>query len=64
MAVLFWYLVKSDASVRYCILEFTEQVTFYKVIKNTRPCITGHPVYKNPFSDVDEVELTPTPSIN
>ena len=31
MAVLFWYLVKSDASVRYCTVAVTGQVTFYKV---------------------------------
>ena len=31
MAVLFWDLVKSDASVRYGIVAYTGQVTFYKV---------------------------------
>ena len=31
MAVLFWYLVKSDASVRFHTLTCTGQVTFYKV---------------------------------
>ena len=30
MAVLFLYLVKSDANVRYCAVAYTEQVTFYK----------------------------------
>ena len=28
MFVLFWYLVKSDASVRYCTVAYTGQVTF------------------------------------
>ena len=31
MAVLFLYLEKSDASVRYSKLAYTGQVTFYKV---------------------------------
>ena len=31
MAFLFWYLVKSDASVRYSTVAYTGQVTFYKV---------------------------------
>ena len=29
MAVLFWYLVKRDDSVRFCTVAYT--VTFYKV---------------------------------
>ena len=29
-AVLFWYLVKSGASVRYCTVAYTEHVTFYQ----------------------------------
>ena len=29
MAVLFWYLVKSDDNVRYCKVAYTAQVTFY-----------------------------------
>ena len=28
MAVLFWYLVKSDVSVRYCTVAYTEHVTY------------------------------------
>ena len=36
MAVLIWYLVKSDSFVRYCTVAHTGQVT--------RPCITDHPV--------------------
>ena len=31
MAVFFWHLVKSDASVRYFIVAYTGQVRFYKV---------------------------------
>ena len=31
MNVFFWYLVKRDASVRYCTVAYTGQVTFYKV---------------------------------
>ena len=30
MAVLFWYLVKHHARVRYCTVAYTGQVTFYK----------------------------------
>ena len=36
MAVLFWYLVKIDASVRYCTVAYTWQCPFYKV-----PCTTN-----------------------
>ena len=32
MAVLFWYLVKSDARVRYYTVAYNGQVTFYKVL--------------------------------
>ena len=31
MAVMFWYLVKSSASVRYSTVTYTDQVTFHKV---------------------------------
>ena len=31
MAVLFWYLVKRDAYLRYCTVAYNEQVTFYKI---------------------------------
>ena len=45
MTVLFWYLAKSDASVRYCTVAYTRHVKFYKVPeKYGRPCITGQPV--------------------
>ena len=37
MAVLFWYLVKSDACVRCCTVAYTGQVTFYK-----KPDTHGH----------------------
>ena len=37
MAVLFWYLVESDASVRYLTVVDTGQVTFYRVLE-----IHGH----------------------
>ena len=33
--LLFWYLIKSDASVRYT-LAYTEKVLFYKVLE--QPC--------------------------
>ena len=46
MAVLFWYLVKSDlANVGY-YTPFTGQETFYKSTGNTRPCIAGNTVCK------------------
>ena len=43
-AMFFWYLVKIFlSSVRFCTdVHWTRQVT-----RNTRPCLTGHPVYKN-----------------
>ena len=31
MAVCFWYLVESDASLRYCTEAYTGQVTYDKV---------------------------------
>ena len=41
MAVLFWYFVKSDATVRYCTLAYTDQVTVCKVPEtNSHLCIT------------------------
>ena len=44
MAVLFWYPVKSDASVRSCKVDYTGQVHVLQGTRTTRPCITGHPV--------------------
>ena len=43
MAVLFWYHVKSEASVLYSILACTRHATS-RGTRTTRPCITGHPV--------------------
>ena len=37
MSVLLWFLVTSNASVRYCTIAYTGQVTFYKV-----PVTHGH----------------------
>ena len=42
MAVMFWYLVNRDATVRYCRLAYTGQIKFYR---KTPQCITGHTVY-------------------
>ena len=48
MTVFFWYLVRGDlAVVRYCTpihvrVDWTNN--FLQGIRNTRPCITGHPV--------------------
>ena len=44
MAVLFWYLVKSDASARCCTISYTVQDTSTRYQKNTAmfswsPCI-------------------------
>ena len=40
MAMLFWYLVKSDWSgVRYCTLHWTSP--FLQVFRTTRPCLSG-----------------------
>ena len=45
IAVLFWYLGKSDSSsVRYYTVSYTGQITFLQGTKKTRPCLTGHPV--------------------
>ena len=41
MAMLFWYLAKSDASVCYCKVGTSHVL---QDIRITRPCITGHPV--------------------
>ena len=47
MAVLFCYLVKCDASVRYCKVVYTGQwiSRVLQGTRNTRPRITGHPVF-------------------
>ena len=43
MAGFFWYLLKSDlSSVRYCK---HVNLTSHVLTRNTRPCITRHPVY-------------------
>ena len=44
MAVFIWHLVKNDlASVCYCkLVHWTRH--FLQGTRNTRPCITGHPV--------------------
>ena len=53
MAVFFWHLVKSDASVRYFIVAYTGQV------RKTRSCITGRPVVghvdSERYSDLDNI---------
>ena len=46
MAMFFWYLVKSDDSVRapwYSGVHWTSH--YLQGTRNTRPCITGTPVY-------------------
>ena len=45
MAVLFWYLVKSDVmcTLLYISVDWTSQIL--QGSRNTRPCITGHPAY-------------------
>ena len=51
MAVLFWYLVKSDVSVRYCTVATGLDNDMY-VLQGTRterPCITGHSVSTQTF---------------
>ena len=50
MAVVFWYLVKSDlSSVRYSTrIHWTSHVL--QRTRNTRPCITGHPVQHSPWT--------------
>ena len=47
MAVVFWYLVKSDlSSVRYSPrIHWTSHVL--QGTRNTRPCLTGHPVCRD-----------------
>ena len=47
MAVLFWYLVKSDAWLRYYARVHWPSLDLQGT-RNTRPRITGHPVYLNP----------------
>ena len=45
MSVFFWYLVKSDASVRYCMYSSIHKISHVlQGIRNTRPCLNGHPV--------------------
>ena len=40
-------IVKSDlSSVRVCTVAYTGQVTFYKVPKKTRPCLSGQVLSK------------------
>ena len=51
-AVLFWFLVKSDAIVRYCTLAYTGQdllQVFLQATRNTRPCITCHTVQPDTY---------------
>ena len=45
VAVLFWYLVKIDATLKQ--LNWTSHVL--QGTGHTRPCITGHPVYRSMF---------------
>ena len=61
MALCLWYLVKSDLlSVRYCTsLHWTSHLL--QGTRNTRPCITGHPVDKA-GTDARETEERPEPS--
>ena len=42
VVVLFWYLVKGDASVRNCTVAFTWEQSRLQCTKTTLPCITGH----------------------
>ena len=45
MAVFLWYLVKSDmSSVSYCTQVHWTGHFFFKGNRNTRLCLTGHPV--------------------
>ena len=44
MAVLYWYLGKSDWWYT-CTVAYTEKVPLYKVPVEL-PCLTGHPVHK------------------
>ena len=65
MAVLFWYLVKRYASVRFCTVAYTGQVTLLQGTGNTRPCLTGHPVdrkndgHPGPYPRVSRRALLP-----
>ena len=44
MAVIFWYIVKSDlSSVRYCTRIHSTR-HFLQGTRKTRPYLTGHPV--------------------
>ena len=45
MAILFWYRVNIDASVRILSSNVYWTSHFLQGTRNTRPCITGHPVY-------------------
>ena len=41
MALVFWYLAKSDSNVRYDIAGYKSRFTRYQT---SRPCLNGHPV--------------------
>ena len=44
MAVFFLHLVKCDARVRYCSCSVHWAIHFLQSTRNTRPCLTDHPV--------------------
>ena len=63
MAALFWYPIKSVASICYCTVAYNEQVTFYKVPEtHDHVTITCHPVYNcsyiyRPFCNVENYSV-------
>ena len=54
MAVFFWQLVKSDLSSLYVYSSVHWTIHFLQGSRNTRPCITGHPVFRLDHAE-DEV---------
>ena len=63
MAVLFWWLVKSDARVRYCTVAYTGQVMLYKVPEQhgrvylVTLYATANPVFSSPIGCIYENNL-------
>ena len=61
MAVLFWYLLKNNACVLYILYSILtmDALRFTRYTRNTRPCITGHPVPDEGVEGKVEAEVRP-----
>ena len=57
MSVCFCYFVKSDlSSLRFCT-RVNWKSPFSQGTRNTRPCLSGHPVLKHPYLNIIFINL-------